>query len=85
MGKWFYALPHRRIMDDRLTDDFIRQMTRRYGGSALIQLAGVALAFIAPRLGVAVVLASVLFFLLPHPKPRYNPGQEPDGPQDAGG
>ncbi len=83
MGKWLYALPHRRIMDDRLTDDFIRQMTRRYGGSALIQLLGVALSFVAPRVGVAVVLLAVLFFLLPQPKPRYKPGQEPDGPEQS--
>jgi len=83
MGKWLYALPDRRIMDDRLTDDFIRQMTRRYGGSALIQLAGVALSFVAPRVGVAVVLLAVLFFLIPQPKPRYKPGQEPDGSEDG--
>jgi uncharacterized membrane protein len=81
MGKWFYALPHRRIMDDRLTDDFIRQMTRRYGASALVQLVGVALAFVAPRAGVAIVLLAVLFFLIPQPKPRYKPGQEPEVPE----
>jgi uncharacterized membrane protein len=85
MGKWFYALPHRRMMDDRLTDDFIRQMTRRYGGSALVQLVGVALSVAAPRTGVAVVLLAVLFFLIPQPKPRYKLGQEPDGPEETHG
>jgi uncharacterized membrane protein len=77
MGKWLYALPHRRIMDDRLTDDFIGQITRRYGVAALVQLAGIAIAFVAPRVGVAIVLATVFFFLIPQPKPRYKPGEEP--------
>lgn len=85
MAKWFYALPHRRIMDDRLTDDFIRQMTRRYGLAALVQLAGVAIAFAVPRAGVAIVLASVLFFLIPQPKPRYKPGRAPDSAASAEG
>jgi len=77
MGKWFYALPERRIMDDRLTDDFIRQLTRRYGLATLVQLAGIAIVFVAPRVGVAVVLGTVFFFLMPQPKPRYKPGQDP--------
>lgn len=77
MAKWFYALPGRRLMDERLTDDFLRQMTRRYGGAVLVQLVGVLVTFVMPRLGVAIMLAVLLFFLFPQPKPRYKPGQEP--------
>jgi uncharacterized membrane protein len=83
MAKWFYALPHRRIMDDRLTDDYISQITRRYGIAALVQLAGVAVTFAAPRAGVAIVLAAVLFFLIPQPKPRYKPGEDPRSSEPA--
>jgi uncharacterized membrane protein len=78
MGKWFYALPGRRLMDERLAPDFLRQMTRRYGMATLIQIAAVPVAIAAPRVGVAIALLCVAFFLLAQPRPRYNPGEEPD-------
>jgi uncharacterized membrane protein len=77
MAKWFYAMPERRIMDERLAPDFLRQMTRRYGFATLIQIAAVPVAVLAPRVGVAIALACVAFFLLPQPTPRYRPGEEP--------
>jgi uncharacterized membrane protein len=77
MGKWFYGMSGRRVMDERLAPDFLRQMTRRYGLATLIQIAAVPLTFVSPRFGVAIALLCVAFFLLPQPKPRYNPGEEP--------
>ena len=77
MGKWFYGMPGRRVMDERLAPDFLRQMTRRYGGATLMQIAAIAVAIAAPRVGVAIALLCVAFFLLPQPKPRYKPGEEP--------
>ncbi|MFD1612027.1 TMEM175 family protein [Sphingomonas tabacisoli] len=77
MAKWFYGRSGRRTMDDRLAPDFLRQMTRRYGIATLIQIAAVPVVIVAPRLGVAIALLCVAFFLLPQPKPRYNPGEEP--------
>lgn len=78
MAKWFYAMTgNRRVMDDRLAPDFVRQMTRRYGAGTLLQIAAIALALVAPRIGVAVALLCVAFYLLPQPKPRYKPGEEP--------
>jgi uncharacterized membrane protein len=78
MGKWFYGLSGgRRVMDDRLDPDFLQQMTRRYGIATLIQIAAVPLAVLAPRPGVGLALLCVAFFLLPQPKPRYKPGEEP--------
>jgi uncharacterized membrane protein len=77
MAKWFYGLPGRRVMDERLAPDFLRQMTRRYGLATLVQIAAVPIAIVAPRAGVAIGLVCVAFFLLPQPKPRYNPGEEP--------
>lgn len=79
MAKWFYAMPGRRIMDERLSPDFVRQMTRRYGVATLIQIAAVPLAIVAPTAAVTIGLLCVGFFLLPQPRPRYNPGQEPSG------
>lgn len=77
MGKWFYGMSGRRVMDERLAPDFLRQMTRRYGSATLVQIASVPVAAAAPRVAVAIALASVAFFLLPQPKPRYKPGEEP--------
>jgi len=78
MGKWFYGMPGRRVMDDRLAADFLRQMTRRYGIATLIQIAAIPVAIASPRAGVAVSMLCLAFFLLPQPKPRYKPGEEPD-------
>ena len=47
------------------------------GSAALIQIAAVPVAIASPRVGVAVALLCVAFFLLPQPKPRYRPGEEP--------
>jgi uncharacterized membrane protein len=77
MAKWFYGLSGRRVMDPRLAPDFLRQMTRRYGVATLLQLVAVPVAIVVPRAGVAITLVCVAFFLLPQPKPRYNPGEEP--------
>src|SRR3954454_14295437 len=73
MAKWFYGMPGRRVMDERLAPDFVRQMTRRYGIATLIQIAAVPLAILAPRPGVAIALICVAFFLLPQPKPATSP------------
>jgi uncharacterized membrane protein len=77
MGKWFYGMSGRRVMDERLAPDFLRQMTRRYGIGTIIQMAAIPIAMVAPRFGVAIALLCTAFFLLPQPKPRYKPGEEP--------
>ena len=79
MGKWFYGMPGRRVMEERLAHDFLQQMTRRYGIATLIQIIAVPVAVAAPRVGAAVALLCVAFFLLPQPRPRYKPGEEPSG------
>jgi hypothetical protein len=83
MAKWFYGLSGRRVMDKRLAPDFLRQMTRRYGIATLIQIAAIPIEFAAPRVGVAIALLCIAFFLLPQPKPRYKPGQEPSAEEKS--
>jgi uncharacterized membrane protein len=84
MGKWFYGMSGgRRVIDRRLAPDFLRQMTRRYGIATLVQIAAVPVAVFAPRPGVAIALLCVAFFLLPQPKPRYKPGEEPSPEETA--
>jgi uncharacterized membrane protein len=77
MAKWFYAMQGRRLMDERLAPDFLQQMTRRYGVATLVQIAAVPVVIAAPRIGVAIALLCVAFFLLPQPTPRYKPRKEP--------
>jgi uncharacterized membrane protein len=78
MMKWFYGMSGgRRVMDERLAPDFLKQMTRRYGIATLIQIAAVPIALAAPRIGAGIAVLAVAWFLLPQPKPRYLPGQEP--------
>lgn len=83
MGKWFYAMSGRRLIDVRLAPDFLRQMTRRYGIATLIQIAAVPVAIAVPRVGVAVALLCGIFFLLPQPEPRYLPGEEPSEDEET--
>lgn len=83
MGKWFYGMSRRRVMDERLARDFLRQMMRRYGVATLVQIAAIPVAIAAPRVGVAVAMLCLAFFLLPQPKPRYTPGEEPDAEEIA--
>ncbi|WP_046115541.1 TMEM175 family protein [Aquincola tertiaricarbonis] len=84
MSKWFYGLSgHRRVMDERLAPDFPTQMTRRYGAATVIQIASIPVALGAPRVGVAISLACVAFFLLPQPRPRYTPGKEPSAEETS--
>jgi uncharacterized membrane protein len=78
MAKWFYAISGRRLMDERLAPDFLQQMTRRYGVATLVQIAAVPVAIAAPRVGVAIALLCIAFFLLPQPTPRYKSGEEPN-------
>src|SRR4029453_16344122 len=78
MAKWFYGMPGRRVMDERLAPDFLQQMTHRYGIATLVQIAAVPVAFTAPRIGAGIAVLTVAGFLIPQPSPRYRPGQEPD-------
>ena len=58
MGKWFYALPDRRLMDRRLTDEFLAQLTRRYSIAVGVELVAIPLAALSPRAGVGCRSAS---------------------------
>ncbi|WP_229754069.1 hypothetical protein [Caballeronia grimmiae] len=53
MAKWFYAMPGRRLMDERLAADFLQQMARRYGVATLVQIAAVPVVIVASRIGIS--------------------------------
>lgn len=77
VAKWFYALSKRRIMDARLDPDYLRGVTWRYVVSLGVQALAIPAAAVVPRLGAALTLAVICFYLLPPPRPRYVAGQEP--------
>jgi uncharacterized membrane protein len=81
LGKWFYALPAGRLIDERLDPGFLRSLTRRYVISVGLQALAVPTAFVAPRLAAALTLAVLLFYMYPPPRPSYRPGREPP-PED---
>jgi hypothetical protein len=58
-------------------------VTRYYEIATLIQIAAVPVVLAAPRVGVAIALLCVAFFLLPQPKPRFKPGEEPSAEEKA--
>ena len=78
MMKWFYGMSGgRRVMDERLSPDFLEQMTRRYGIATLILIVAVPVAVVEPRIGAGLSMLTIAWFLIPQPSPRYLPGQEP--------
>lgn len=79
MMKWFYGMSgHRRVMDERLAPNFLKQMTRRYGIATVILIAAVPVVVLAPRIGAGIAVLTIAWFLIPQPAPRYRLGQEPD-------
>jgi hypothetical protein len=52
-------------------------MTAPLRHATLLQIAAAPVSIAAPRVGVALALLCVAFFLLPQPKLRYKPGEEP--------
>ena len=76
--KWFYASRHSRLIDRRLAPDYVSQMTRRYVLGAAVLAAAVLIAVVAPRLGLALSFVATAYWILPQPRPRYRPGEEPD-------
>ncbi len=76
--KWLYASRHQRLIDRSLAPDYVSQMTRRYvAGAAVLALAAL-IALVTPRIGLALSFAATAYWILPQPKPRYLPGEEPD-------
>jgi hypothetical protein len=49
----------------------------------LVCYAAIPVTVSAPRVGVAIAMLCLAFFLLPQPKPRYKPSQEPGAEQIA--
>jgi len=68
---WLYAKHKRRIVDHRLTDDFVRFLTGVYILSNFLFLLAFIISFFSPMASLVVCIGLVLLYLLPPRKPEY--------------
>lgn len=79
-ARWRYAV-WRGLLDPRLATDYVRSVTRRYAGTTIACIVGLALVAIGPwKIGMGVIAIATLSYLLPPMAPRYKKGEEPDHP-----
>ncbi|RST29805.1 DUF1211 domain-containing protein [Sphingomonas ginkgonis] len=75
--RWFYGST-RGLLDPRLDHGFVRRTSIKYGLTTLCCLTGAIVATVAEwRVGIALVAAATLVYLLPPMAPTYKPGEEP--------
>lgn len=69
---WLYANHRRRIIDTRLSSQFLRYLTRMYVASTILFAAAVVISFNNPRLAIFICVGLTLLYLLPPKKPQFN-------------
>jgi uncharacterized membrane protein len=62
---WRYASSGRRLIDERVPDDVIDDVTRAYTPGALLYGGSALIAFLEPWLSAALYLAIAVFYALP--------------------
>lgn len=76
-ARWGYAI-WRGLLDPRLAADYVASVTRRYAGTTIVSVLGMALVAIGPwKIGMGIIALATLSYLLPPMTPRYKPGEEP--------
>ncbi|MDE2126214.1 MAG: DUF1211 domain-containing protein [Armatimonadetes bacterium] len=68
---WLYATSRRRLIDKRLTQGFIRQMTVQFCASCAVYAVAIAVTQVSPGAGIAIALGLTLIYLLPPRPPEY--------------
>lgn len=68
---WAYASYHKRLIDHRLTDKFIKQIRRQYNLSLIFYLLAILLSLISPTGSIILNILLALLYLLPPKKPEY--------------
>lgn len=77
LARWGYAVAAG-LLDPRLTQAYVRRVTRKYAWTAVVAVLGCGLALLVNgKLGFVVSLLVVLSYLLAPIAPQYRPGQEP--------
>ena len=77
--KWIYGV-RMGSLDERLAPQYVNRMTRAYGISCGVQVAGGIIGLFDWRLGLPLAMGATLYFIKAPPAPEYKPGQEPPPP-----
>ena len=72
---WIYASNRRRLMDERLTDDFINSLTRKFLLSNLLYISAIVISIFYPIASLVLNITLTLLYLLPPPSPQYKSSQ----------
>jgi uncharacterized membrane protein len=68
---WLYATRGKRLIDQRLKDDFISRLSRQYLLSNGLYLFAILLAFFNPIASICMNVLLTLFYMLPPKRPEY--------------
>jgi len=71
LASWLYASHNKRLIDHRLSDDFIRLLTRQFILSNLLYLVAILLSFYYPGASLALIIFLNILYILPPKKPIY--------------
>jgi uncharacterized membrane protein len=69
---WLYAKHKKRLIDERLSDRFIRHLTRLFLFSNILYLAAILISLISPTASILLNITLTLLYLLPRKKPEYS-------------
>jgi len=68
---WLYGSRKKRLIDERLTDRFVRYLTRVFIISNLLYLAALIISFFSPTASIVLTIMLALLYLFPPKKPEY--------------
>jgi uncharacterized membrane protein len=68
---WLYAKNKKRIIDHRLTENFLKSMTWQYIISNILYITAFLVSLISPFVSIITCVSLTLLYLLPPKKPEY--------------
>jgi uncharacterized membrane protein len=72
LAMWLYGSYKRRLIDKRLSDLFIRYMSRQYIWSNVLYLICIIISLFSPLSSIILNVVLTLLYLLPPKKPEYS-------------
>jgi len=69
---WLYASNRRRLIDERLTENFVRYLTRVFIVSNLFYFLALLISFFNPIATIVLIVVLALVYLMPPKKPEYS-------------
>ncbi|HTS45250.1 MAG TPA: TMEM175 family protein [Puia sp.] len=69
---WLYAIHKKRLVDERLTESFIKYLTRLFLISNILYIASIIISLFSPTASILLNIILTLLYLLPRKKPEYS-------------